>query len=331
MAYETAVAEPHQDAATHVGTAFDGVRAAARETVLRGPGPHHLAHFRGTVYDFDVDVLGDAGRDPAECRSRCRQAGRQLCGTFCAMDETLQAVATGALIRIVVHTDEGAFCCNSTVPGSFLVGVVFERLSEPAAALSAQPGVDACDKAVSGLVTTQRALLSLGSQNPGGFEHRPSRTSPGWTGPHRVQGFDPNGLVTSAFQDAIDPADLHFVALCVDGGIELTADCLGDERLSRFFTQIDVATRETFYQKFIGGLGLDASRFARTVAPVIGTRLLRLVLDVEQGAIYYYRLRSGAYLAGVTLDQARVQAADDKMSALTVACQRLLQPAYQDG
>jgi hypothetical protein len=44
-----------------------------------------------------------------------------------------------------------------------------------------------------------------------------------------------------------------------------------------------------------------------------------LVLDVEQGAVIYYRLGVGDYLIGVTLNQERVGAADGKLASLATA------------
>jgi hypothetical protein len=47
-------------------------------------------------------------------------------------------------------------------------------------------------------------------------------------------------------------------------------------------------------------------------------------LDVELGAIFYYRLRVGDYLIGVTLDQEQVRAADEEMAKLALRCRERL-------
>jgi hypothetical protein len=45
-------------------------------------------------------------------------------------------------------------------------------------------------------------------------------------------------------------------------------------------------------------------------------KLVRVVLDVEQGAIYFYNLGDIGFLVGVTLDQQQVDPADWKMSLI---------------
>jgi hypothetical protein len=44
------------------------------------------------------------------------------------------------------------------------------------------------------------------------------------------------------------------------------------------------------------------------------------VLDVEQGAIYYYRIRPAEYLVGVTIIQRKVAEADRKIAEISLAC-----------
>jgi hypothetical protein len=333
----------NENAADHVGPAFDDIRASGRATVLGTPGPHHLAHFSGSVFDFDVDVLSE------RARSGCRRTGQQLCVAFWELDQTLQRVRSGALIRTVLHTDRGACYCNSIVPGQCVVAVVFDRLeTAPGAPLSLQRLVRACDMAVAELVNAQRDRLSQGSQNPGGFRSYVEEVPrPVWGGARKahIQHWPSVALadhyteaqpaaepvpastvaaVEEAFTGAIDPADLHYVALCVQGSTVLSVDCLDDGELGRFFTQITVADRRTFYGEFGHSLEFVAGRLARVAAAAIGSRLLRAVLDVEQGAIYYYRLELGKYLVGVTLDQARVLNADDRMARLAVVCRNIL-------
>lgn len=55
-------------------------------------------------------------------------------------------------------------------------------------------------------------------------------------------------------------------------------------------------------------------------------RLVRLVLDVEKGAVFVIEVheRSGRYLLGVTLDQSHVDTADDEMRRLTAEIRQYL-------
>lgn len=323
-----------EDAAPHAaGPVYEDIREAVR-VALRAHGPHHLAHFSGSVYDFDADVIDPSvvSAAPSQVRRGCRRAGRQLSMAIDDLSRDLQEVATGALIRMVVHSDRGAFCCDSIVPGRHVVATVFD--SATGGALASQDLVRACDQTVSTLVTEQRRRLSLGSQNPGGYGSPEFETDPGRRETEKVHiarepgsAVDPTllGEVEAALTNAITPADLHYLALCSNGVTALSVDCLDHDDVARFFTQISVPHRRSFYVRFGHDVQRLAGRFTRVTAPVIGTRLLRLVLDVEQGAIYYYRLSQGVYLVGVTLDQARVAVADDRMSDLAVQCRAALQ------
>jgi hypothetical protein len=77
-----------------------------------------------------------------------------------------------------------------------------------------------------------------------------------------------------------------------------------------------VDARRKFYNDFAMELSNVVSTLGRLTRSSVGGRLFRLVLDVEQGAIFYYRLRVNDYLVGVTLDQDQVHVADDKMALL---------------
>lgn len=50
-----------------------------------------------------------------------------------------------------------------------------------------------------------------------------------------------------------------------------------------------------------------------------GGILIRTVLDVEQGALYYYWIDRNVYLTGLTMDQSKVLVADEKLRTLVNA------------
>jgi hypothetical protein len=324
-----------EDAAPHVGPAFADVRSASRAAV-NPRGPHHLAHFSGSVYDFEVDIIDgcppEVAASPVRLRADCRRTGRLLSAAIDDLDDDLRAAATGALIRVVLHAEEGAFCCDSIVPGRHVVGVVFDRAHDQV--LSAQPLVRSCDEVISVLATEQRRLLSLGTQNPGGFgtpaapvraDHT-TRTEKVHIAREPATDISAGALaeVEAACVNAVGPADLHYVALHTNRTVALLVDCMDHDDVSRFFTQISVSDRRAFYRRFGHDLPHVVGRFTRMTAPVIGARLLRMVLDVEQGALCYYRLAHDSYLVGATLNQARVATADDKVAALAVVCREVL-------
>jgi hypothetical protein len=54
-----------------------------------------------------------------------------------------------------------------------------------------------------------------------------------------------------------------------------------------------------------------------------GGVLVRTVLDIEQGALYYYWIDRNVYLTGLTMDQSKVLVADEKLRRLANALGRL--------
>ncbi|MBT8226332.1 MAG: hypothetical protein HKP61_19355 [Dactylosporangium sp.] len=111
----------------------------------------------------------------------------------------------------------------------------------------------------------------------------------------------------------ITAADLHFVAYSVDGECRFYLDVLEDSNVDRFFDQVTPETRREHYlqqARYLHRLmtGLNAS-FREIDAGI----LIRVVLDVERGALYYYWIDDRRFMTGVTLDQEMVDAADRKM------------------
>ncbi|WP_158851594.1 hypothetical protein [Saccharothrix deserti] len=312
--------ELHEEQAEHVGPEFDLARLSCRAAIEQSPALHYLAHYSSGVFDFGVDALGDPAPEPDALpggtrREELKRLGRHLTFQVATLDRTLQEVRTGRLIRTVLHTEEGALFCDSVVPTEHVVGLVLDHAGT--GPLFGHPAVDEADRAVAELATRLRAQLSLGSLNPGGWESAEAvapLSVDEEAQPHVTAGDGP----LAACLHAVRAQDLHLVAHVVDGEVLAMVDCLGDPSLAPFFKQITVDARRRFYHGFVQELGALTTKLNRAVSPVVGGLMERLVLDVEMGAIYYYRIRAGEYLVGVTIDQARVRAADDRMSALAV-------------
>lgn len=326
----------HEELAEHIGDEFDATKKACITTLGALDRLGYLAHYSSSAFDFSVDVLGDPPRSAdmlpgSTRRDELQRLGRTLSSATTSLDRTLQEVRTGALIRMVLHTEQGAAVCNSVVPREYVVGLVLNRApGERGELLARAADVRATDMAMARLVSRLREQVSLPSGNPGGYETAEDMEAsppiepsgdPYITFAGRSEAADG---VRQACVRAIRPDDLHFVAYCRDRDVVFTADYLGDRSLARFFTQITVASRRKFYQEFSGELRSYATKLSRATSGVLGGLLLRCVLDVEQGAIYYYRIKPGDYLVGVTIDQSRVSGADDGMSRLANEAHNIL-------
>jgi hypothetical protein len=328
--------------AGHIGAGYHGRTNACREAVLRGHGLHHIAHYANGVYEFAVDVLADpaladelAGASVARKRADCVQVGRELSYRALSLDRSLQEVQSGALIRTVLQSAKGTLFCNSVLPREHIVALTLDRSarSRPEVPLSQLPLVQDADRAAAELVTTLRDELSQGSQNPGGWSTRKpidatAVAGAGSGGPLRPAALekgreDPLG---DACRAAVSTEDLHYIAHFRGSELRFSVDLLDDRALSRFFLRISSPARRKFYADLGRQFNDLARQLAQVVRPAIGGPLSRIVLDVEQGAIYFYRLTAEHHLLGVTLDQRRVSEADDKIAQLAVQARKELEP-----
>lgn len=295
---------------------MDTTDGLSRETFAHEPQLHYLGYFRHGRCDFSMDVLDNPGLRRGACRQALTMLGTQLTCQAIQFDEILQAARTGELIRTVLHTPAGVVICDSVVPGEHLMGFGFH-------AAAAYP----VDRAVSGLATELRRRKGMASLNPGGWETAsvpspvlayappmppyPSVTRPfaSVLGRGSRTGFD-------AFRRDMRPTELHVVAYCEDGVPVRMVDQLGHPWLADFFQGISVNRRRKFYLEFCRTLGRRLPKLNRLLTEVPGGPLVRFVLDVEQGAVYYRRLTARTYLFGVTIDQRQVSECDRQMEKL---------------
>ncbi len=319
--------------AEFLSDAFAEARRTCRKLLATTPQLHFLGHYSQDLFDFGFTVLDGSGQDAAAVQ----WLGRQVSYEMNALDRVLQAARTGGLIRTVLQTEHAGVICQSVVPRENVVGLSLDRspADTPDLLLTEAPEVRGADLALSGLVDELRALISLPSLNPGGWAPaalavaQPS-TEPKVTEPRVWRAdADADHAVLDACLAAVRPEDLHFVGYCAGGELRASVDQLGHPSLAPFFTQISVDARREFYRGFsqqFGPLVLKLNRLLAGLNP--SGPLLRVVLDVEQGAIFFYRLGTEEYLVGVTVAQARVSNADERMARLARNCAAALEQRY---
>lgn len=321
---EADTGELHEDLADFLRDTFDETRATCRAHLARWAQVHFLSHYTDHVFDFSLDRLSVPGAH----RAALQRLGRQLGFEFVALDRMLREPGTGALIRMVLHTEEGVALCVPVVPMQNVVGICFSAITNRTrgATLVHMDDVRATDRAVSELATRLRGRISLGSLNPGGWESAEDVQARPITHPvGKAESYQADIDVPERIADACDraarPDDLQFVAYCAESTLLYSVDHLGDRSLDPFFQQITVDRRRVFYRGFSERFMDLATRLNRLLT---GARLpgliVRAALDVEQGALYFYRLDGDKYLVGVTIDQARVSGADERMAQLAASC-----------
>ncbi|MEU4533901.1 hypothetical protein AB0G15_03440 [Streptosporangium sp. NPDC023825] len=114
----------------------------------------------------------------------------------------------------------------------------------------------------------------------------------------------------------VDQDDLHFVAYFGDQKCCFYTDVLEDGDLAHFFHETDQEERRKIYLRAGNQLNWLTQRLNRQLRRLEGGVLIRTVLDVERGAMFFYWIDETRYLIGVTLDQRKVDASDDKMARL---------------
>ncbi|WP_131732741.1 hypothetical protein [Actinomadura formosensis] len=316
-------------------TVDDWTAAAFRERIRREGAPHHLAKYNRGVYEFAVDVLDDpalAAAAPdasADRRSRYQAAEQQLAFMMTALDRELGEAETGRLIRMVLHTEQGALFSIAVTPKNYVLGIVFGvAAAEEGGAPPSLPRValvrDA-DVVVSELGNALRDRMGLPRQNPGGWltlspepedagTDEPAAGTGRLSSPHR---WGAESACTDRMAALLNPAELIYMALVRDGRVVEETDLWSHERVvETWLPEDDPESRRSYYRRLAGECGLYARQLGQIARLAMRGRMLRIVLDVEQGAIYHYRLGPTEYLVGVTLNQKRVSQADEKIGDL---------------
>ncbi|MFD0318180.1 hypothetical protein [Streptomyces flavalbus] len=289
------------------------------EDALSVGGLHHVAEYRWGVFDYSVDILdrlpgsqggGFGGDDLDVRRDRFIRLGRQLHYVLGRMDHVLRSVDSGRLIRSVLQLGDGAVFHYYFRADDYLTGY----------SLGAGTA-DAGDRAMADLVGRFRQEMGLPVMNWGGFgsEDDPPRERTVVKEPHRIVEGDwgstePELLARCA--EAVSPDGLHYAG-CVGPGIgRLSADVFNDPSLSRFFGGLTRDQRRTRYAELGDRLHYVVARLNQSLRAIVPGSLSRVVLDVEEGALFYVDRPGDHFLLGVTLDQSQVARADQQMNAL---------------
>ncbi|MBM0231846.1 hypothetical protein JNW91_08245 [Micromonospora sp. STR1_7] len=300
-------------------------RDLCRGLLLSGCGVYHVAHYTTGVLDFALDLFAHPSAppsedeaDPSQRREAYRRVGAQLVYRVSELHRRLGELHTGALIRTVVQTRTGLVFCNSVVGNEHVVG--FGAVAGADAEPVADPSrVSVVDRAAAQLATDLRRLLRQRSQNPGGWEAdtdgepTPAPTSGEEFRPYVTGSPSPDGTLTAALR----PQGLHYLSHHRMGDQEWAVDILDHPDLDPFFNRgVTVVDRRDRYQRLAGDLSLLALQVGRDLRRAVAGNVTRLVLDVEMGAVFYYRLSPDDYLVGVTLSQDSVARADQEMATV---------------
>jgi hypothetical protein len=298
------------------------------------PRLDHLSYQVNGSQDFTIDALDErlGGNEAGRTRQLLSGLGKQLPARFAEFDEAIRSWQSGTLIRLVLHGAKRLVVCNA---------VTAEQLLVTSAPVAPDASLDTAlepDRVTAALTDKLRDMIKLPSRDPGGFQHEmpsdgflPSKTeelSEEATESENTQepcrhshASGASGPVADLLCRSATADDLHYAAYIRSGKLHCTADVLEHPSLGAFFNRITTAdvrrsAYETFAARLCTGPGSLLGQLTLEVEDLIG-EITRIVVDVEQGAFYCYRLGDDDFALGVTLDQHRVTEADRRMYAIT--------------
>ncbi|MHB9857830.1 hypothetical protein [Streptomyces sp. YIM S03343] len=307
-----------------------------------------LAHL--VLYDYDTTTVildafeqspgGESALSPESADHE--RAGRQLYYILEELGPDFAALRTGALIRTVLRVPTGAVLYYMVEPGFHLYGATaaVKRLDELDARMAAcvnglrRParysplnyGSWFNDEAWAGAPDTASVPpsgpLRLPEDSPP-VDSPPVGSLPGASLPadrfvadNRPGSPAPPPGVEEALRSALGVQGLHYIAYHHSSTTVWGYDIFGHPGLGSFFHLQTPDQRRSRYGRLGQLLPGVVRRMNLSLRAILRGELIQVVLDVEQGAVYFHALPGGRFLMGVTLDQSRVPEADQAVARL---------------
>ncbi|NDU72705.1 hypothetical protein GWI34_08695 [Actinomadura sp. DSM 109109] len=273
-----------------------------KEVFEGSTGLAHTANFIDGMFRFAVEDADLTERD----RRLYTQIGGRLGPTFAKIDAWTAPLDSGRLIRLVLSRTGGGVYYISLRPGETQFGVARDG-----------DQVERGDRQMAQISDRVRELYSLGPENLGGYStFVPALPDVPEPAPVRFEAPGADALLVDLSRRRVSPLDLHYVSGHRGADHLFTTDVLPDDGLGTYFRRVSVAEHRKRYEEIF----LSARQLVRSLTyqlkPVLRGPLTRVVMDVEQGALYYRCLPDGLALFGVTLRQSKVWDADRRLEEI---------------
>ncbi|MFJ9630060.1 hypothetical protein ACIRU8_20350 [Streptomyces sp. NPDC101175] len=297
--------------------------------LLRHDGLTHLVLYDGDTATVALDAPGP---DPSAAppltlspdSSDHEQTGRQIYYLLEELQPDFSALRTGALIRTVLRVPSGAVLYYQVEPGFHLYGATsaVHHLDELDASMATCVNALRLPARLSPLnygswFDTATWALVAGAGTPSPPDEAALRLPPEeYTHVQRPADTTPPTRVEEFLSKALDVQALHYVAYHTSPGTAWAYDVFDHPGVGHFFRVRTPDARRTRYARLSRLLPGVVERMNLSLGAILRGELVQLVLDVEQGAVYFHALGDGRFLIGVTLDQTKVTAADHRLARL---------------
>ncbi|MFS8201669.1 hypothetical protein ACLVWQ_23610 [Streptomyces sp. CWNU-52B] len=294
--------------------------------LLHSDGLAHLVLYDGdtakVVLDASAKSSGGTSALSPESASHER-TGRQLYYILEELGPDFTALRTGALIRTVLRVPSGAVLYYLVEPGFHLYG-----------ATSATDRLDELDTRMAECVNGLRMPARYSPLNYGSWfndepwvsapvespELAPSPDASLPAGPYVTENRrtvpDPPPGIEDALRSVLDVQGLHYIAYHHSPTTAWGYDIFDHPALVDFFRAQTPDRRRGRYSRMGKLLPGVIERMNLSLRAILRGELMQVVLDVEQGAVYFHALPDRRFLMGVTLDQSRVTQADQQVARL---------------
>jgi hypothetical protein len=301
--------------APHAGRGYDYLIEACRDTAAGCPGIRSLTHLTNNTVDFAVRAAAAEPfrgalpwDDEVEVEGRPAQ---RFVRWVLETDATMRQLRTGELMRVLAVTRSGGMQYSRLRDGQYVVGMA-----------TSSEGCDAMDTVMNDMATDLRyRLFDLGTEFPGGdpaqhkrtlTDHVPltlQATTRDQEDENRLRGIWPRHL---------NPYDLHYAAYYRDGTPVCAGDCFEHAELSEALVAVPAQNRRAMYRDLVFRLQTSLGDLAQILEPLTTDPVERLVLDVQQGAVYLHWLDTadGDFVVGVTVRQKQVAVAEERLGDL---------------
>ncbi|MFJ7332928.1 hypothetical protein ACIQU3_05335 [Streptomyces sp. NPDC101110] len=280
-----------------------------------------MAHYSNGIIDFVVRRGGSPPLSSLVTVGGEDIANEALPGSrllLCTQDlgALMRPLGTGELMRVVVANAHGGLWGGRVKAGEYL-----------SAHTDTPGGMPTVDDAMNSLVSAIRTQVHhLPDELPGGVTDS-MEPLPEDKGRLRIDfgtaaagHDDPSEMRLRALWGAhVNTLDLQYAAYYRDWKLVCSGDVFESPDLGPRFLETSVRSRRTSYRDLAQSLRGHLARLTDALRLVVAPPADRLVLDVQEGAVYVVWLSPRDYVLGVTLDQRQVAHAETRLRLLADA------------